>query len=141
MDITPLRHYYTLEAQLKPQTKHWLEMAEYDLGTAEAMLKSRRYVYVIFFFHLCVEKALKALLAEFTMEFPPYTHSLTKLLEIAGVEPPEDLSDFIYKLSRLSVATRYPKDLGQFQRAQAKEYLEQTREVFSWLGQQLISAE
>lgn len=141
MDIIPSWHYHTVEAHLKPHTKHWLEVAEYDLGTAEAMLRSRRYVYVIFFCHLCLEKALKACVAEFRDEFPPYTHSLAYLLEIAKLEPPEELSDFIYKLSRLSVATRYPKDLNQFQRPQAKEYLEKTREVFAWIRQRLISPE
>ena len=140
MDITPLRHYYTLEAQLKPQTKHWLEMAEYDLGTAEAMLKSRRYVYVIFFCHLGLEKALKACVAEFAGLFPPRTHNLTKLLELAGVEAAPGFREFINKLSAMAVITRYPEDLGQFKRTQAKEYLNQTREVFAWLKQRLTSS-
>jgi len=125
---------------LKPQTEHWLEVAEYDLGTAEAMLRSRRYVYVVFFCHLCLEKALKARIVEFADVFPPYTHSLSKLLELAKLDIPEQLSDFIYNMSDLNVATRYPKDLKQFQRAQAREYFDRTREVFSWLRQRLISS-
>lgn len=126
---------------MKPHTKHWLEMAEYDLGTAEAMFRSRRYVYVIFFCHLCLEKALKACVAEFRDEFPPYTHSLSYLLEIGGLEMPDDLSDFVFTISDLNVATRYPKDLKRFQRAQARDYLARTREVFSWLRQRLILSE
>jgi len=126
---------------LKPQTDHWLEMAEYDLGTAEAMFKSRRYVYVIFMCHLCVEKALKACIMEFGDDFPPYTHSLKKLVGTARLEIPESLSDFILKLSNLSVVTRYPEDLKQFQRVQAKGYLERTREVFAWPKLQLTSNE
>ncbi|MDO8690023.1 MAG: HEPN domain-containing protein [Dehalococcoidia bacterium] len=125
---------------MKPQTEHWLEMAEYDLGTAEAMFKSRRYVYVIFMCHLCVEKALKACITEFAGRFPPYTHSLTYLLQIGGLEMPPDLSDFIFKISDLNVATRYPEDLKRFERAQAGDYPERTREVFSWLRQRLISS-
>lgn len=126
---------------MKPHTKHWLGMAEYDLGTAEAMFRSRRYVYVIFFCHLCLEKALKACVAEFRDEFPPYTHSLSYLLEIGGLEIPDDLSDFVFTISDLNVATRYPKDLKRFQRAQARDYLARTREVFSWLRQRLILSE
>ncbi len=80
---------------MNPQTEHWLEMAEYDLGTAEALFRSRRYPYVMFMCHLCIEKALKACVAEFTDLFPPYTHSLTKLLETARLETPTELSDFI----------------------------------------------
>ena len=126
---------------MKPHTKHWLEMAEYDLGTAEAMFRSRRYVYVIFFCHLCLEKALKACVVEFRDEFPPYTHSLSYLLEIGGLEMPDYLSDFVFTISDLNVATRYPKDLKRFQRAQARDYLARTREVFSWLRQRLILSE
>lgn len=124
---------------MKPQTEHWLEMAEYDLGTAEALFKSRRYVYVVFMCHLCLEKALKACVAELTDAFPPYTHNLANLLEIAKLDPPEEQSDFVYKISRLGVVTRYPEDLKQFQRFQAREYIERTREVFAWLKQRLTS--
>lgn len=97
------------------------------------MFKTRRYVYVIFFCHLCLEKALKACVAEFAGSFPPRTHNLMKLLQFALLEAPTGVREFINKLSELSVATRYPEDLGRFQRAQAKEYLHQTGEVFAWL--------
>ncbi len=140
MDITPLRHYYTLEAELKPQTAHWLEMAEYDLGAAEAMFKSRRYIYVIFFCHLCLEKALKGCVTEVGDIFPPRTHNLTKLLQVAGLDAPESVQEFINKLSELSVTTRYPDSLGRLQRAQSKEYLDQAREVLVWLRQRLTSS-
>lgn len=126
---------------MKPHTKHWLGMAEYDLGTAEAMFKARRYVYVIFMCHLCLEKALKGCVVEFANVFPPYTHNLTELSQTARLDIPTDLSDFILKLSKLSVVTRYPDDLKQFQRAQATEYLERTREAFAWLRQRLTSSE
>ena len=126
---------------MKPQTQHWLEMAEYDLGTAEAMFKSRRYVYVIFMCHLCIEKALKACVAELADLFPPYTHSLTKLLETAQLDTPAEITAFISKLSDMSVTTRYPENLKQFQRKQAQEYLARTREVYSWLEQHLTSSE
>jgi len=40
--------------------KYWLEMAEYDIKTAEAMLESKRYLYVGFMAHQTIEKILKA---------------------------------------------------------------------------------
>jgi len=40
---------------------NWIKSSDYDIRTASALLKSRRYVYVIFMCHLSVEKALKAL--------------------------------------------------------------------------------
>ena len=39
---------------------YWLDGAEYDLQTANAMLETRRFLYVGFMCHQAVEKALKA---------------------------------------------------------------------------------
>ena len=49
---------------MKSMTEHWLNLAEYDLETARAMLQSERYLYVTFMCHLTLEKALKGLIAE-----------------------------------------------------------------------------
>jgi len=43
--------------------QEWFNQAEYDLGTAEAMFRARRYIYTVFMCHLCLEKALKGLIA------------------------------------------------------------------------------
>ncbi|GAI74786.1 unnamed protein product, partial [marine sediment metagenome] len=40
---------------------NFIKSAEYDLNTAKFMLKSRRYIYVIFMCHLSLEKMLKAI--------------------------------------------------------------------------------
>lgn len=40
--------------------RYWVEIAEYDLATAEAMLETGRYFYVGFMCHQVIEKILKA---------------------------------------------------------------------------------
>src|SRR5438034_10717590 len=52
----------------------------YDLDTAEAMLKSRRHLYVVFMCHLAIEKTLKAVYAETRSRMPPRTHDLLYLV-------------------------------------------------------------
>jgi len=42
---------------------------------------------------------------------PPKTHNLIFLVEKIGLKPPEDMYDTIFKLSRISIQTRYPADL------------------------------
>ena len=39
--------------------EHWVERAEYDLGTAKAMLETARYLYVAYMSQQAVEKLLK----------------------------------------------------------------------------------
>ena len=126
---------------MKKETKYWLETAEYDFDTAKAMFRTRRYLYVIFMCHLCLEKMLKGCVVESTGAFPPRTHNLDMLVKTARLKPPDDMSDFILKLSSQSVPTRYPKDIRQFTRAQAQDYLQQTERVLLWLRQRLTSKE
>lgn len=39
---------------------YWIEMSDYDLETAKAMLATGRYLYVGFMCHQTIEKILKA---------------------------------------------------------------------------------
>jgi len=124
---------------MKKETEYWLETAEYDFDTAKAMFRAHRYLYVIFMCHLCLEKMLKGCTVEYTDIFPPYTHSLTKLVSAAAIELPKDLNDFVAELSEQSVVTRYPESLKQFTRERARLCLEQTEKVRSWLKRKLTS--
>lgn len=45
---------------MSSQMNYWIELSEYDLETAEAMLKSKRYLYVGFMAHQAIEKIFKA---------------------------------------------------------------------------------
>lgn len=40
---------------------YWIEMSDYDLETADAMLLTGRYLYVGFMCHQTIEKILKAI--------------------------------------------------------------------------------
>ena len=50
-------------AKIMPMEKavvNWIKTSDYDISTAKALFKAKRYVYVIFLCHLSVEKLLKA---------------------------------------------------------------------------------
>ncbi len=46
----------------------WFLQSDYDLGTAEDMFRSGRYIYCFFMCHLSLEKALKGTLIKNTGE-------------------------------------------------------------------------
>lgn len=58
---------------MRKDTGNFKSSAEYDLQTAESMLNSGRYIYVIFMCHLSIEKMLKAIVAEVTEKIPSKT--------------------------------------------------------------------
>ncbi len=117
-------------------TDEWFKQAEYDLGTAEAMFRTRRYIYTVFMCHLCLEKALKGLLAKRRLALFK-SHDLVFLLDKIGADIPERHAEFLEMLNEVSVPTRYPDELdrlvAQYPRKRTAEILERSREVYAWL--------
>lgn len=121
------------------ETKNWIESSDYDAQTATHMLQTGRYIYVIFMCHLAIEKLLKAIVHEDTGKLPHKTHDLIYLLQITKINLPEHLLEFVGKINNASIVTRYPEDLSKIISAYpervAKEYLNCTYEVITWLKQ------
>ncbi len=44
---------------MNDRIKYWLELSDYDIETANAMLSSKRFLYVGFMCHQTIEKVLK----------------------------------------------------------------------------------
>jgi len=122
---------------MRKEVKNWLDSAKYDLETAEHMFTTGRYVYTIFMCHLALEKILKAKVQEITGRIPPKTHNLRYLVNLSKLEVPEDIFEFLSKLSDVSIPTRYPKDFSKliesYNKEVATEYLRTSREVFEWI--------
>ena len=120
---------------MNPQTENWLATSEYDLETAEHMLKTGRYIYVVFMCHLSIEQALKAIVQEVTSAAPPRTHNLVRLMDLVKISLELPLDKFVRNLTTASVATRYPEELSklraQFPASVAREHFELTKEVLT----------
>ena len=81
---------------------HWLDIADYDLDTAEAMYQTGRRLYVAFMCHQVIEKTLKAYWCATQPEDPPYTHSHTRLANGSGLyeQMDDDQRDFLDLITR-----------------------------------------
>jgi len=123
--------------EMKKEVKNWLDSADYDLVTAEHMFKTGRYIYTVFMCHLALEKVLKAKVEEVTGKTPPKTHNLRYLIKLSGLELPEEMFNFLSKLSDVSVPTRYPEDFAKlvetYDKKMAETYLAKTKEAFQWI--------
>jgi len=122
---------------MRKDTDNFIKSAEYDLHTAEFMLKSGRYIYVIFMCHLSLEKMLKAITTEITQKISPKSHNLIYLLKLGNIQLPSELFNFIAKINNASIVTRYPEDfskiLESYPESVAKEYLSKTKEIHECL--------
>jgi HEPN domain-containing protein len=119
-------------------SRQWAERAQYDLDTADAMLKAGRYLYVLFCCQQAVEKALKAVIVVRTGKLPPRIHHLARLAEAAAAPVDEAQVDFLRQLSTYYIPTRYPEDMADLaldvKVEQAQRVLGQSREFMQWLS-------
>ena len=65
--------------------RYWTELSDYDIDTAYAMLKNKRYLYVGFMAHQSVEKILKAHYVKVYGKTAPFSHSLSYLAKEAKI--------------------------------------------------------
>lgn len=126
---------------MEEDIKYWIELADYDLETAKAMLKTGRYVYVLFMCQQVLEKALKAHVVQTTKTLPPRLHNLIRLLELSGLEIGDGDKTFLDKLSYYYLETRYPdqkkKIAKETGRKLAEDYYNKTGVIYKWLKTKL----
>jgi HEPN domain-containing protein len=121
--------------------EYWLESAQYDLDTAEAMFNTGRWFYVVFMCQQAIEKRVKGLYTIFKNDNVPRIHEIAILLKSFEGELSEPISDerytFFIKLSTFYVNERYPdfkQKLSQKINIQnPKTILFETQEAFKWL--------
>jgi HEPN domain-containing protein len=100
--------------------RNWIELAQYDLETAEAMVEKGRYLYVAFTCQQAIEKTLKALYVKEKGETPPYSHNLMKLIDMVSLKnalSPEQI-DFIIVLNTYYIQTRYSEEIKLLSKTQ-----------------------
>ncbi|MBD5355831.1 MAG: HEPN domain-containing protein [Bacteroides sp.] len=125
------------------KTTYWIEMAEYDLETAVAMLNTKRYLYVGFMCHQVIEKMLKAYWSKIFEEPPLKIHSLSRLAEKTALEldMTEQQLELIDSLEPLNIEARYPSYKERLMKSlnaeKCNELLKQTKELQIWIKSKL----
>lgn len=127
---------------MRSDTSNWVALAEYDIETARHLLKTGRYLYVVFMCHLALEKMLKAHVTEVTQAVPAKSHDLIYLMKKSNLTLPQSYLEFLGKINSASIPIRYPEDLQQavkeYPKPVARDYLQETQEVLEWLKQNLV---
>ena len=123
--------------------EYWVDLAEYDLTTAQAMLDTKRFLYVGFMCHQCIEKVLKGYCVTQGMSNPPYTHNLMTLADKGGLieQLSEEQLDFLDFVQPLNIEARYPetkqKLLEVLSEERCREICLKTEEFFIWVKAKL----
>ena len=124
--------------------QNWIKIAQYDIETAKAMLKSRRYLYVAYTCQQAIEKILKAIYVKEKNKTPPYTHNLKRLiskLSISTIINAEQLA-FVDIINSYYIESRYSEELQilsqTLNKKKAKEIYHNTKKLLQWLKMKAI---
>jgi len=128
-----------LDAQEKYE--YWLDIAQYDLDTAETMLNGGRWLYVVFMCQQAVEKLVKGLYVLYVDDNVPKTHNIRVLIEKFENLLPEAVSEEQYGLFEdLTIHylngryADYKQKLSESVNEQvATDFLKHAKEAFAWL--------
>lgn len=125
------------------KVSYWLESSQYDLESAEVMLRGEKFLYVGFLCHQAIEKILKAYLVSLKRVNPPYTHNLSLLARESGIYArlTDDQKDFLDFLEPLNIEARYPTHKEKLRKTLSNEnclqIIGKTRELSQWIEKQL----
>jgi HEPN domain-containing protein len=121
--------------------EYWLDYAQYDLDSADAMYNTGRWLYVAFMCQQAIEKLCKGLYIHYVNDEVPRVHNISNIVARFADKLPEAVTDEQYRLfDRLTafyMEGRYPeynnKLITQLDEPIAKTLLAQAKEVFTWL--------
>ena len=119
---------------IERQIAHWRGGAEEDLAVGRELIANRRPRHGLFFVHLALEKALKAIVCRVTGETPPKIHNLVRLSELAQICSSQDQMDLLADMNVFNLEGRYPETLpSQPTPDEIRDILARVEEVFPWL--------
>ena len=121
------------------QVQYWLDLADYDLDTAEAMHQTGRWLYVAFMCHQVIEKMLKCYWCVCRDDEPPYLHDHDRIAKGCGLytKMSDEQKNFLQGIRDLYIEARYRevKDAvsRRLNRNNTTMILEQTKQLHAWI--------
>lgn len=120
---------------------YWLDAAEYDMETAEAMYASGRWFYVVFMCQQAIEKLIKGLYNYYIDDNVPRVHNIQEICDKVSDKLPHKISEKNYtlckKLTSYYIANRYPDFISKVganvDKSTANDILLESKEFFVWL--------
>ena len=128
---------------VKDKVAYWIDIADYDLKTAEAMYQTGRWLYVAFMCHQVIEKTLKAYWCGTQPDDPPYTHNHMRLADGCGLydKMSDEQKDFLDLVTNYNIEARYPEDKEALARTLTpqvcRQLIDDTKQLMTWIIEQL----
>jgi HEPN domain-containing protein len=120
---------------------YWLQLAQYDLDSADTMYAGGKWFYVAFMCQQAIEKLCKGLYTFYVSDTVPKVHNIRYILSQVETKTALPVADETYSLvdalSAYYLNSRYPDFTGQsttrISKDTASYLLPKSKEVFAWL--------
>ncbi len=120
------------------QIEYWINGAIDDLTSAKILIERNRLLHGLFFCHLVIEKAIKALVVKQTGKLAPRSHNLFFLSEKIELKFTEDSEIFLGILMKYQLQGRYPDYNPNIpNKFTTTDYLIKTENLLTWLQKKL----
>ena len=118
---------------------YWLDLADYDMETAEGLFTIKRWLYVGFMCHQVIEKTLKSYWCKTREDNPPYVHNLAQIAIQCGIyeEMTPEQQRTIAVLMPMNIEARYPEYKEQLLKRMSegfcRQLIEDTKALQQWI--------
>jgi HEPN domain-containing protein len=92
------------------QIEYWSNISADDIETAEILIEKKKYKEGLFFYHLSIEKLLKAIYVKKITELAPKTHNLIYLSNKSSLEISDEQILVLNELHFYQLEGRYPEN-------------------------------
>lgn len=120
---------------------HWINTSDKDALTMIHLYNSKDYHWSLFIGHIVIERLLKACVVKRTLNHAPFTHDLTKLAKVSGVEFSEEHLDWLDAISTFNMNARYDSYKEAFYRkcthGYTTEWIDKIKILQSWIKEKL----
>jgi len=109
--------------------------SEEDFAVASDLIGRERIRHGLFFLHLSLEKAVKALVCSATGDLAPRMHNLVRLAELTKIQLSQEQFDTLAEMNAFNIEGRYPEmSLPSPTPTEARNYLIQAEGILKWLN-------
>ncbi len=120
----------------------WVETSDDDFKTMANLFKTKDFHWALFIGHLVLEKLMKACVVKQTLKNATFTHDLTKLAKITGLNFSEDQLDSLDTITTFHLNARYDSFKKAFYQKctykYTKEWIDKIETLRSWIKEELV---
>ncbi len=120
---------------------HWITSSDKDFITMIHLYDSKDYHWSLFIGHIVIERLLKACVVRETKKHAPFTHDLTKLANLSGLDFTEEYLDWLDTITTFNMNARYDSYKEAFYKKCTYdftfEWIEKIKILQSWIKEKL----